>query len=400
MRTFFKTQAPSLAALTAMKKLFRPGNLFHCSLMLYVLITYPLKCLAADAAESRLPKFHIAALGHAAKIDSLAQQAISLAIAQKYGEALAQADSAIKLAPEEPVGYFFRAAVLHARMLDYETLSDEKSFFSAVGTCRKLAQKKLRQNVKDAWGHFFLGSALGYEAFVLGKKKRYFEAFRTGWQCIQHLEAALKHDPQLYDAYLGIGTYKYYRSKMSKNFTWLPFVDDERAEGIHMIRQAIAKGRYSQTAAINGLCWILMDENRPEAALALVDSALAICPSSRFFLWVAAEAAYRIGHYERAVAHYIQILRSLQNENILSPYLVLVGHMRLARAYRAANKMKEACQELQRLDTLNLSPAERARGEALLKEADAYRKACEEQLAGGRRQDNGANGAKDRTNNK
>jgi tetratricopeptide (TPR) repeat protein len=380
-----------------MKKFFCPGSFIYWPLIVYVIIIYSPKSLAAEATARKLPKFHILASSQAAKIDSLVRQAISLAIAQKYDQALARADSVVKLAPEEPVGFFFRAAVLQARMLDYGTLEDEKAFFNATSACRKLAKKKLRQNVKDAWAHFFLGSALGYEAFFLGKKKRYLEAFRTGWQSIQHLEAALKHDPELYDAYLGIGTYKYYRSKMSKSFSWLPFVDDERADGIHMVRQAIANGRYSRSAAINGLSWILMDENRSKEALVLVDSALTIYPGSRFFLWAAAAAAYRIERYNQAADCYSQILRSLQDENALSPYMELVCRTRLARAYQAANKMETACQELQRIEALELSKNDRSRGEAFLKEVALYRKECEGRLTGARHQES-PNEPKARTN--
>ena len=380
-----------------MKKFFRPGSFIYWPLIVYVLITYSPTSPVADAKAGMLPKFHINGSGQAAKIESLVQQAISLAIEQKYDKALGRADSVVKLAPEEPIGYFFQAAVLQARMLDYGMLDDEKAFFSATGISRKLAEKKLRQNVKDAWAHFFLGSALGYEAFFLGKKKRYFEAFRTGWQSIQHLEAALKHDPELYDAYLGIGTYKYYRSKMSKSLAWLPFVDDERAEGIRMIRQAMANGRYSRSAAINGLSWVLMDEERSQEALALVDSALAIYPDSRFFLWAAAAAAYRVERYDQAAAYYSQILRSLQDENVLSPYIELVCRTRLARTYQVANKMENACQELQRIDAIELSKDDRSRGEAFLKEAALYRKECESRLSGARHQDS-PNGPKARTN--
>jgi tetratricopeptide (TPR) repeat protein len=368
-----------ITTLTAINRMFRPVAFGCRPLLLYVLITYPQPGPAAEAGAGRLPKFHIT---QAAGVEALVQQAITLTIAQKYAPALALADSAIKLAPEEPVGYFFHAAILQARMLDYEKGMDEKTFLNATGACRKVAQKKLRQNPKDAWACFFLGSALGYEAFFLGKKRRFFEAFRTGMQSINYLEAALKLDPQLYDAYLGIGTYKYYRSKMSKNFTWLPFVNDERAEGIRMIRQAIAHGRYSRSAAINGLSWVLMDENRPEEALAIVDSALALYPGSRFFLWSAGEAAYRTGRYGQAAAVYKELLQSLQNENVLSPYLELVGRTRLAKVYQAANQMEASCEELQRLEALELSNDDRERGEAFIKEAAGYRKNCGGGLAG------------------
>jgi tetratricopeptide (TPR) repeat protein len=314
--------------------------------------------------------------------DALLKKAIALTAIQRFQEALALTDTVIKLTPNEPSGYFFRAAVLQSRMMDYEDYNgDEKAFFDATGACRKLAQTKLQDHTiagrDEAWAHFFLGSAMGYEAFFIGKKKRYLEAFRYGWQSIQHLEAALKIDPQLYDAYLGIGTYKYYRSKMSKKFSWLPFVKDERELGIRMIRLSIAKGHYSRTASINGLGWILMDENRPAEALALIDSALAIYPNSRFFLWSAGEAAYRVAHYEQAAAHYRLILESLQTEKHLSPYLELVARARLARVYQADKKIEEACREVERIGTLSLSKHERERGEEFLSAAGKYQKKCE-----------------------
>jgi tetratricopeptide (TPR) repeat protein len=361
-----------------MKYRGKKAHLFKLAinLLLPTILTYPHANWAAEWSSVSPDEFPNIALNDAGRIDSLLQRSITLTISQKYNEALALADSVIRLASDEPVGFLFRAAVLQSRMLDYETVEDEKAFFQATTACRKLAQKKVARWPPDAWAHFFLGSALGYEAFWLGKKRRHLEAFRAGWQCIYHLEAALKLNSQLYDAYLGIGTYKYYRSKLSKDFTWLPFVEDEREVGKKMIRQAIARGRYSRYAAINGLTWILLEENRAREAMTLIDSALAVFPRSRFFLWGAAEAAFRLGRYDSASDHYKQILRSLQNENHLSPYLEVVGRTRLAKAYLAANKTGEACRELERMEAIKLPKAMRGRGQTFLEEAARYRKDC------------------------
>jgi len=355
-------------------------SILAVQVFLHNVITY---AQANGNAEAPATASALLTLDHAARIDSLLQSVIAQTILQQYDEALSLADLVIKSTPNEPGGYFFRAAVLQARMMDYEDYErDENAFFSAIAACRKLAQTKLKEGRDEAWAHFFYGSAMGYEAFLMGKKKKYLEAFRYGWQSLQHLEAALKIDPQLHDAYLGIGTYKYYRSKMSKTFSWLPFVKDEREEGIRMIRQAIVHGRYGRTAAINGLSWILIDENRPAAALALIDSALVIYPASRFFLWSAGEAAYRAKRYDQAAVHYRQILSSLQNEDRLSPYLELVGRTRLAKVYQAAGKTEEACRELERIGVLSLSKRDRERGEEFVQEAGRYRKKCEEATNG------------------
>ncbi|MCG3119777.1 MAG: hypothetical protein ALAOOOJD_02289 [bacterium] len=347
-----------------LKRIFR---ILAVQVFLHYVITYP---RTSEAAERPPGNFFV---------DSLLQQAISKTTLQNYAQALMLADSVIKISPAEPVGYFFRAAVLQARMMDYENYeTDEKAFMAATAACRKWAQQKLFERRDEAWAHFFYGSAIGYEAFFIGKKKKYFEAFRYGWESIQHLEMALKLDPQLYDAYLGIGTYKYYRSKMSKHFSWLPFVNDEREMGIRMIRQAMVKGRYSRTAAINGLGWILMDENRPDETLALIDSALAEFPTSRFFLWCAGEAAFRAKRYDQAAAHYRLILASLQKENQLSPYLELVSRARLTKVYEAVERREEACQQVERINVLSLSKPERERGEEFLEEAKKHRKKCGE----------------------
>jgi len=359
-----------------------PKNFFYillAKLLLQCLFTYAQPAGNAERINAEFSPL--------AKTDSLLTRLIAFTIIQRYEDALAVAGLVIKKSPEEPSGYFFQAAVLQARMMDYENYAaDEKAFWAATGACRKMAQRQLRERHNEAWAHFFFGSAVGYEAFFVGKKKKYFEAFRYGWESIQHLEAALKLDPKLYDAYLGIGTYKYYRSKMSKSLSWLPFIKDERALGIAMIRTAITQGLYSRTAAVNGLSWILMDENRPAEALALIDSALALYPTSRFFLWSVGEAAFRVGRYEQAAAHYQQILASLQNENRLSPYLELVGRARLARVYQTAAKTAAACRELELIGSLNLSKFDRERGEEFLEEAGKQRKKCEAAANGKSRQ--------------
>jgi tetratricopeptide (TPR) repeat protein len=355
-------------------------SILAIQVFLHNVITYahPNRNAEASTAASVL-----LTLDHNTRIDSLLQTAITQTILQQYDKALELTELVIKSTPSEPTGYFFKAAILQARMMDYENYEhDEKAFFFATATCRKLAQAKLKERHDQAWAHFFYGSAMGYEAFLLGKKKKFLEAFRYGWQSLQHLEAALKINPQLHDAYLGIGTYKYYRSKMSKTFSWLPFVKDEREEGILMIRQAIAHGRYSRTAAINGLSWILINENRSAEALALIDSALIMYPASRFFLWSAGEAAYRAKRYDQAAAYYRLILSSLQNENRLSPYLELAGRTRLAKAYQAAGKAEEACREFERIGVLNLSKRDRERGEEFLQEAAKQRHKCEEATNG------------------
>lgn len=299
-----------------------------------------------------------------AHFDSLLQRAVVATVDQEYDQAFRLVDQAIALAPNEPLGPLFRAATLQSRMMDYEAYEDEKEFFKTIKQCRQLAEKKLQRQPNDAWGHFALGSAYGYEAFYIGKKKRYLEAAHLGWNSIKHLEAAVRLDSTLYDAYLGIGTYKYYRSKLK-----LLFFSDEREAGLAMVRKAAAHGKYSRYAALNGLTWILLDENNAQEAFALSDAVLREHPRSRFFMWGVAESATRLDKLEYAREIYQRLINTLQEEGKLSPYLEAVGRTKISRLEFKAGNVEAGCRELTQAAQLKI-------------ERDPRRKDVEKQIAG------------------
>lgn len=308
-------------------------------------------------------------------LDSLLQHAILLTVDQEYESAFRLIDEALALAPQEPLGHLFRAATLQSRMMDYEDYGDEKEFLKSIKTCRRLAERKLQRRAGDAFGHFLLGSAYGYEAFYIGKKKRYLEAAHLGWKSIKHLETAIRLDSTMYDAYLGIGTYKYYRSKLK-----LLIFSDERETGLAMIRKACAYGKYSRFAAINGLTWVLLDENKPEEAFALSDSVLQRHPRSRFFMWGVAESAARLGNFDYSREIYQRLMTTLGEEQRLSPYLEAVCRMKLTKLEFKTGNNEAGCRELQNLASVDLARDERRK--EVEKQIESLEAACRKESSG------------------
>lgn len=302
-------------------------------------------------------------------LDSLLQRAILFAVNQEYGSAFRLIDEVVAYAPQDPLGHLFRAATLQSRMMDYENYGDEKEFLKSIRSCRQLAERKLQRQPGDAFGYFLLGSAYGYEAFYVGKQKRYLEAAHLGWNSIKHLETAIRLDSTMYDAYLGIGTYKYYRSKLK-----LLFFSDEREEGIAMVRKAGTHGKYSRFAAINGLTWILLDEQNAAEAFALSDSVLQRHPRSRFFMWGVAESAARLGNFDYAREIYQRLMRTLGEEQKLSPYLEAMCRMKLTRLEFKAGNNEAACRELQNAAELDLSRD--ARRKEVQKQIESLQASC------------------------
>jgi hypothetical protein len=309
-----------------------------------------------------------------APMDSIIQRIIPITINQKYDSALALCARLERMPGALAYASFFKAAVLQSRMLDHENDVGKEEFLAASKLARELFQKSLRKNSRSALCHFFIGATYGYEAFYFGKRDRLLDGFRTGWRCIQELNAALKLDHNLYDAYLAIGTFHYYRARLGKNFAWLPFVEDKREEAIAMIRKAIYHGKYSREAAINGLTWILIDEDREQEALALVDSALAEYPRSRFFLWGAAAANYRMEKWDEAERYYKLILETFAEENFLPPYNAVSCYLRLAEIHFYQSNYAASREQLASLYAVPVNGDDLKRCEKLIKQAQDLEK--------------------------
>lgn len=324
-------------------------------------------CLSLSYTQEEMP----------AETDSTIHRIIILTITQKYDSAFTACERLKSLPGGLPYGYFFEAAILQSRMLDYENDVGEEEFFAAARRARHLFQKQSREKPGSAISHFFIGAAHGYEAFYHGKRGRLLEGFHSGWQCLQELRAALALDPELYDAYLGIGTFRYYQARLGRHFAWLPFVEDNREQAIGMIRKAIRFGKYARHAAMNGISWILMEEGRPEEALALADSALAEFPRSRFFLWGAAEANFRLRRWSEAARNYKLILELFAEEKHPSPYNELVCSLRLAEIYFHQAHYDACRQQLVDLFALPGQKDVGERGRRILKQARELEKQVE-----------------------
>jgi len=295
------------------------------------------------------------------RTDSLIREGIRLSIEQSYPKAISIFAEMQEEMPANPVGYFFHAAVLQTQMMDFETYDKEPEFLDLVKKTIQLSKNYLGDSQKMPWAYFFLGGGYGYLAFYQGKQNKLMEAFKTSRNSIKALEKTLKNDSTLYDLYFGLGTYKYYRSKLSRYFTWLPFVGDERKQGIEMIKTAMKKSKYSRYSAMSGLCWICIEEENYEEGFEIVRKALEEFPESRIFLWCAAKTAMKLELWDKAASYYEKILLSLKTENVLSPYNEIICRVNLYDIYAKLEKFKETEEQCQKILEVNLNKAEQKR---------------------------------------
>jgi len=311
-----------------------------------------------------------------AGVDALIVRGIELTVAHRYQEAWACFDSLGRALPAHPAGPFFRAAVLHSQMLDYESDEGNAEFSRLLQESIALASHNLRARPCDAWNFFYRGAALGYRAFHAARRGEYLRALHDGQLALRDLEKAVSLDTSLADAYLGIGSYKYWRAKVLRYLSWLPLVPDEREEGMRLIRLAIAKGRYSYLTGLSDLSWVLIDAGRLEDAVACAQKGLAASPDSRFFLWPLAEAYFRNGDYLLAAQWYERLLASLLQVPGNNHYNEIICRLRLAQAYCARGERDKARAHASAIFGLSLDKPTQQKANKKLAEARELLQRC------------------------
>jgi hypothetical protein len=247
-----------------------------------------------------------------AKIKSLLQEGVDASFRENYPAAESIFDRIVLLAPQDPAGYFFKAALYQAEMVDYESNFLEKEFYENINKAKKFSQERIKADKKDGWAYLLLGNAEGSKALYDARKGNWWSGLNNGLSAKSSLNQALECNPELYDAYVGLGSYHYWASVVTKAFWWLPFFGDHRKEGIEQITWAYERSIFSSDAAANALIWMYIQEKKLDSALSLSEKMQAKFPEGKSFLWGVAQAYYEKRDWKNALANYRELLTRLE----------------------------------------------------------------------------------------
>lgn len=300
------------------------------------------------------------------------QQGIRHSIEQNYSQAIKLFNRIKTEFPKEPAGYFFEAAAIQTQMMDYERYEQEDLFKALLDTTISLAKAKLKKDKTDAWAYFYLGSAYGYLALNKAKQDKLLEAFQYTRYSVNALERSIRLDSTLYDAYLGIGMFKYYQGQFSKYLSWMPFVNDERETGIAMIKKAMAKSKFSKDSALSSLCWILIEEKKYDETAFLLNQAMSEFPETRLFWWAAAKLSKEQQNWHDVISTYKKILVSFGEEKISSPYNELGCYQGLSESYAKLEDFENASLACEKIGTIHFTKAQKKTYSKKIKKAEKH----------------------------
>ena len=264
-----------------------------------------------------------------------------------FTEALRIVEEKIEADSNDYRAQFYLAATLNSRMTHFENQDDADLFNDAIDQTLDLVDKQLNKNeIMDdsvrADLLFYEGSAYGYRAFFQGNNGNFIGAVTNGLKSIGSLNQTLEIDSTLYGAYLGIGVYKYWRYSRLKYLSWIPFVPDDREEGIAMIKLAIACDTLSRYMAMHQLVYILLDYERYEEALQFADIIVERYPNSQFMWWANAHAYFKNSDFVNAKSSYMTLYRLISADPQRNVSHLLKCKYKLALVHKELGEFK-AC---------------------------------------------------------
>lgn len=142
---------------------------------------------------------------------------------------------------------------------------EEQRFFAAVSHAINDAKAYKKSDKAEAL--LYLGAAEGLKGRREASNKHWFSAYLDGRRSYKNETRAISLNPELYDAYLGIGAFDYYVATLGRFLRMFAFAGGDKAKGLSELRLAAAHGRFSRIAAkllLVGIDWTF--EKDPKAA--------------------------------------------------------------------------------------------------------------------------------------
>jgi tetratricopeptide (TPR) repeat protein len=308
---------------------------------------------------------------------TLAMTSIDLAYRDDFKQAQSAAKRLIKEYPSHPAGYFFMAAVLDARMEQFHSRDDELEFYKYCDLAVSKGEEMVEKSPDDIWARFFMGGANGARGTYESRYNRWITAFRFGWQGVSAFKDLLTKFPDMKDALMGVATYDYWRSAMTRTLWWMPGVQDKREESINLLQDVIKTGTYTKDAASRQLISILNNEKRYTEALELSARMLTRYPSYLVFHWGKVDALMGLKRYEEAENNLKYILIRMESENISNHYGEVHCHFYMAKLHFLKGNYPSCLSECIKVEGFNTDTDTRKRLEPQLIETAAMKKKSE-----------------------
>jgi tetratricopeptide (TPR) repeat protein len=274
-----------------------------------------LLCLLAASASASVPRSPAEGIDWAS-IHDITTRGIDRFYRLDNESALRSFDSVATMAPGDPRGYFFRSMV-HFSL--YALDRDRRHFDAFMAESERVitvCERLVDRNEHDATAKFYLGGIYGYRGMAWQTEGSLVKAVTEGRQGYTLLEEAVGEDPNLYDAQMGFGLFRYLVAKAPRSLHWmlkLMGITPDLDGGLRMLKAAAEHGTYTRNEAQLYLAQFLFNEQRQDEAFVQLDQLCSRYPENTLFLILRASWLQRTGKPEEALA---DALRAVERNRV------------------------------------------------------------------------------------
>ncbi len=297
-----------------------------------------------------------------AKVHSVTMSSIESLYNLNFEETETRANEVIKLAPQDPRGYFFRAMTYYyrvfyaniSRLPKSELETDLQKFMGYSQQTITLCERFVAQNPQDSKALFYIGGLYGYRGLALGlnsgKTSDYLTAARDAQKGVEFLKQSLAIDPTNADAQMGLGLFNYLISQtpsFAQSIIKLAGLSGNRNEGLRQLEYAAANGVYARAEAQS---WLAQIYSRPviftagegffDRAERYYTSFLALYPGNTLIRYFYGSMLF--GDLRRTSDAVKQFSAAADDKGRRVEFLAAICAQDLGRAYRTLGNYKAA----------------------------------------------------------
>lgn len=228
----------------------------------------------------------------------------------RFDDAEAETAKAIAIAPDDPHAYLGLAGVAWTRYV-YETDQGDDHWIDEyerrTAKAIEIGEKWLKLHPRDPQGMMVLGAAYGLSSRMQIIRQHWLKGYWQGRTALSLTNAAVKADPKLWDAYLGLGMYDYYSDLYPRFIGVLAKIvlRGNRQRGIDYLKLVAEKGHYSKSNAMILLVEIYTEDpygaKNPKRAVEIMQELRRRYPDSAMMHSAQLVALFSDGRYEDVV---------------------------------------------------------------------------------------------------
>lgn len=223
--------------------------------------------------------------------------------------------------PDHPFGYFGLAMTKWA---EFEYVAEESSpqleeeYHLLTKKAGEIAERWIKKNPHDSYARMCLGGIYGLLARLYVTQHRWIKAYFTGRKAIYHMTKAVELEPELYDAYLGLGLWEYSAGTLGGVIKILaPFlIRGDAKKGIEYLWICAEKGKFNKIAAKLLLIEIFTQTeskySNPQLALSLSQELVKQYPYLSQMHFSLILSLYEAKRYDAAEKEMIEYLRRIE----------------------------------------------------------------------------------------